>query len=142
MSENIDNNVTIHSEENELVMVKEEVSAVVNTIEHIYKLLKQGFENYELDENNMVDFVIRAMTLVEQEKTLNGREKKAVVIEILSRLVDSYTSKLNTESRISLKLIIKTIVPGMIDGIIQASKGFVSVNKTITEKTKKFCSCC
>jgi hypothetical protein len=143
--------VQIHTDEQELTptvvnvveqpqekIEQTEVTAVTNTIEQIYKSLRTGFENYELDQNNIVDFVIRAMTLVEQEKTLNGREKKAVVIEILTRLVDSY-DKLNTESKISLKLVIRTVVPGLIDGLVQASKGFLSLNKNMKEKMSKCC---
>lgn len=124
-------------QEDEKIM-QTEVTVVTNTIEQIYKSLRSGFENYELDQNNIVDFVIRAMTLVEQEKSLNGREKKAVVIEILTRLVDSY-DKLNNESKISLKLVLRAVVPGLIDGLVQASKGFLSLNKTLKEKASKCC---
>ena len=135
---NINDTVQIHTDDQEEKIVQTEVTIVTNTIEQIYKSLRTGFENYELDQNNIVDFVIRTMTLVEQEKSLNGREKKAVVIEILTRLVDSY-DKLNTESKISLKLVIRTVVPGLIDGLVQASKGFLSLNKNLKEKVSKCC---
>lgn len=130
--------IAIPKQEDEKI-IQTEVTAVTNTIEQIYKSLRTGFENYELDQNNIVDFVIRAMTLVEQENSLNGREKKAVVIEILTRLVDSY-DKLNSESKMSLKLVLRTVVPGLIDGLVQASKGFLSLNKTLKEKVSK-CGC-
>lgn len=102
--------------------------------------LSESLENYTLDENNIIDYVIRIMTLVETNKTLSGFEKKAVVIEVLTRLVDK-SSRLTDENKSSLKLIIRVMVPGVIEGIINATKGLLSVNKKVEESAKKICCC-
>lgn len=116
------------------------VTEHTNNIESLTKMVSDGFENYNLDENNIVEYIIRIMTIVEQQKNLTGIEKKAVVIEILLRLVDSY-DKLSEESKQKLKLIIRTIAPSIIESIISASKGLIAVNKKIEESAKKCCFC-
>lgn len=114
-----------------------DTSALIMTL---VEKLSESLENYTLDENNIIDYVIRIMTLVETNKTLSGFEKKAVVIEVLTRLVDKST-RLTDENKASLKLIIRVMVPGVIEGIINATKGLISVNKKVEETAKKFCCC-
>jgi hypothetical protein len=106
----------------------QEVTEVSNTIMSIVKNIKGNFAQYSIDENNVIDYVLRVMTLVEQNKTLSGFEKKAVVIEVLTSLVD-LSDNLNVNSKASLKIIIKTIVPGVIESLVSASKGITSLNK-------------
>jgi len=102
--------------------------------------LKTSFEQYSLNENNMIDYVMRVMTLVEMNNKLSGFEKKAVVIEVINKLVDSSTS-LSDESKISLKLIIKVVVPGVIEAVIASSKGLTNINKQQVETEIKKCCC-
>jgi len=114
-----------------------DTSALIMTL---VEKLSESLENYTLDENNIIDYVIHIMTLVETNKTLSGFEKKAVVIEVLTRLVDKST-RLTDENKAGLKLIIRVMVPGVIEGIINATKGLISVNKKVEETAKKFCCC-
>ena len=76
----------------------QEVTEVSNTIMSIVKNIKGNFAQYSIDENNVIDYVLRVMTLVEQNKTLSGFEKKAVVIEVLTSLVD-LSDNLNVNSK-------------------------------------------
>lgn len=102
--------------------------------------LKTSFEQYSLNENNMIDYVMRVMTLVEMNNKLSGFEKKAVVIEVINKLVDS-SSSLSDESKTSLKLIIRVVVPGVIEAVIASSKGLTNINKQQVEtEIKKCCS--
>lgn len=117
-----------------------EVSQTSSLILSLVNKLKASFDQYTIDENNIIDYVVRIMTLVEQQKNLSGFEKKAVVIEVLTRLVES-SSSLTAESKTSLKLIIKVVVPGVVETIIAASKGLVAVNKKVEESVKKCCFC-
>ena len=128
----------IHKDENVNIV---EVSESVKTMETIYNQIRQGFDNYQIDENNIVEFVIRVMTLVEQHKNLNGLEKKAVVLEILQKLVDSY-DRLNDSSKEKIKLLIRAVVPGIIDTVVMATKGILSINKKVEEVVKKSCFRC
>jgi hypothetical protein len=117
-----------------------EVSQTSSLILSLVSKLKASFDQYTVDENNIIDYVVRIMTLVEQQKNLSGFEKKAVVIEVLTRLVDT-SSSLTSEAKTSLKLIIKVVVPGVIETVVAASKGFVAVNKKVEESVKKCCFC-
>jgi hypothetical protein len=119
-----------------------EVSEFAKLITDITDTMKQGFENFEIDENNIIDYIVRVMAVVEKQKQLSGIEKKAVAVEILLRLVDSL-NRLNAESKMRVKLLVKTLAPSVIDTIVSATKGALSVNKKVEEATKKcFSKCC
>lgn len=117
-----------------------EINETTKLIMSLVSKLKTSFDQYSLDENNIIDYVVRIMTLVEQQKNLSGFEKKAVVIEVLTRLVDD-TNKLPSESKAALKSIIKIVVPGVIETIVAATKGLIAVNKKVEESVKKCCFC-
>jgi len=117
-----------------------EINETTKLIMSLVAKLKTSFDQYSLDENNIIDYVVRIMTLVEQQKNLSGFEKKAVVIEVLTRLVDD-TNKLPSESKAALKSIIKIVVPGVIETIVAATKGLIAVNKKVEESVKKCCFC-
>lgn len=119
-----------------------EVSEFSKLISELTQSLKTGFENFEIDENNIIDHIVRVMVIVEKQKQLSGIEKKAVAIEILLRLVDSY-NRINDSNKSRIKLLVKTLAPSVIDTIISATKGALSVNKSIEEATRKcFSKCC
>jgi len=119
-----------------------EVSEFAKLVSDLTQTLKSGFENFEIDENNIIDYIVRVMAIVEKQKQLSGIEKKAVAIEILLRLVDSY-DRLNIESKSRVKLLVKTLAPSVIDTIVSATKGALSVNKKVEEASRKcFARCC
>ena len=119
-----------------------EVSEFAKLVADLTESLKQGFDNFEIDENNIIDYIVRVMAIVEKQKQLSGIEKKAVAIEILLRLVDSL-NRLNVESKMRVKTLVKTLAPSVIDTIVSATKGALSVNKKVEEATKKcFSKCC
>lgn len=117
-----------------------EINETTTLIMSLVGKLKTSFDQYTLNENNMIDYVVRIMSLVEQQQNLSGFEKKAVVIEVLTRLVDD-SNNLNSESKTVLKNIIKIVVPGVIETIVSATKGLISVNKKVEESVKKCCFC-
>lgn len=119
-----------------------EVSEFARLVSDLTESLKQGFDNFEIDENNIIDYIVRVMAIVEKQKQLSGIEKKAVAIEILLRLVDSL-NRLNAESKMRVKMLVKTLAPSVIDTIVSATKGALSVNKKVEEATRKcFSKCC
>jgi hypothetical protein len=119
-----------------------EVSEFARLVSDLTESLKQGFDNFEIDENNIIDYIVRVMAIVEKQKQLSGIEKKAVAIEILLRLVDSL-NRLNVESKMRVKMLVKTLAPPVIDTIVSATKGALSVNKKVEEATRKcFSKCC
>lgn len=128
--------IKVHTQEQE----QSKVTEFANTIQSFTEILMDGMDNYIIDENNLVEYIIRIMTIMEQQKNLTGLQKKAVAIEILLRLVDSY-DRLSVESKQKTKLLVRTLAPSIIDSIIMASKGLIAINKKIEETTKKCCFC-
>lgn len=104
-------------------------------IENFAQTLIESFKDKHIDENNIIDFVVKAMMLVETHKKLSGQDKKNVVIKMLLRLTELTTLDENRKS--SLKFLIETLAPNMIDTIVSASKGVLKLNKN----GKKFCCC-
>jgi len=132
--------VELHNKTDEINQT--EVSEFARLVSDLTESLKQGFDNFEIDENNIIDYIVRVMAIVEKQKQLSGIEKKAVAIEILLRLVDSL-NRLNDESKMRVKMLVKTLAPSVIDTIVSATKGALSVNKKVEEATRKcFSKCC
>lgn len=134
----------VHTEEskvNEVELEKETeqknkmIDEYTIIIENFAQTLIQSFKDKHIDENNIIDFVVKAMMLVEIHKKLSGQDKKVVVIKMLLRSIELTTLDENRKS--SLKLLIETLVPNMIDTIVSASKGVLNLNKN----GKKFCCC-
>jgi hypothetical protein len=128
--------IKVHTQEQE----QSKVTEFANTIQSLTEMLLDGMDNYIIDENNLVEYIIRIMTIMEQQRNLTGLQKKAVAVEILLRLVDSY-DRLSIESKQKTKLLVRTLAPSIIDSIIMASKGLIAINKKIEETTKKCCFC-
>jgi hypothetical protein len=103
-----------------------------NIIENLVQIVIESFKDKHIDENNIIDFVVKTMMLVETQKQLSGQDKKNVVIKILLRLVDLTT--LDNNKKNSIKFLIETLAPNMIDTIIFASK---DLNKS----KNNFCCC-
>lgn len=126
--------IKVHTQEQE----QSRVTEFANTIQFLTEMVLDGFDNYIIDENNLVEYIIRIMTIMEQQKNLTGLQKKAVAIEILLRLVDSY-DRLSLESKQKTKILVRTLAPSIIDSIVMASKGLLAINKKIEETVKKCC---
>ena len=90
--------------------------------------LKLSFNQYSLNENNVIDYVMRVMNLVEKNNNLSGFEKKAVVVAVISKLLDD-APNLTPESKIALKLIVNVVVPNVIEAVVSATKGNTNINK-------------
>jgi hypothetical protein len=104
-------------------------------IETLVQIVIESFKDKHIDENNIIDFVVKAMMLVETQKKLSGQDKKNVVVKILFRLVELTT--LDNNRKTSIKFLIETLAPNMIDTIVSASKGVLDLNKS----KNKFCCC-
>jgi len=111
------------------------VDQFTNMIENLVQIVIESFKDKHIDENNIIDFVVKAMMLVETQKKLSGQDKKNVVVKILFRLVELTT--LDNNRKTSIKFLIETLAPNMIDTIVSASKGVLDLNKS----KNKFCCC-
>lgn len=114
------------------------MATIVNdTSDLIVNLVNQLKSGYSLNENNVIDYVMRVMTLVEMNSKLSGFEKKTVVIEVINKLLDE-SKNLTPEAKNSLKLIVNVVVPNVIEAVVSATKGNTSINNVVGVEKK----CC
>ena len=105
---------------------------VSDTSEIIVGIVNQLKSGYNLNENNVIDYVMRVMNLVEMNNKLSGFEKKAVVIDVVNKLIDE--QNLSPESKTSLKFIVYVVVPNVIEAVVSATKGNTNINKLVGKK--------
>ena len=115
--------------------MENKVSDTSEIVVGIVNKLKSG---YSLNENNMIDYVMRVMNLVEMNNKLSGFEKKAVVIEVINKLLID-DQNLSPEAKTSLKLIVNVVVPNVIEAVVSATKGNTNINKLVSDTGKKCC---
>lgn len=83
-----------------------------------FNALKKRFEASGLDVNNISLALISIMTEVNKIKNLRGSEKKQLVVSVLNNFVDDICPGTDTP----LELILKQMIPGLIDNIVEISK--------------------
>jgi hypothetical protein len=122
-----ENNISENNDE------KKEASQLVLSI---VSQIKNTFEHYTLNQQNIINYVVKIMTIVDTEK-IKGPEKKTIVIDVLNHLI--MISELDSEEKLILKGMVRLIIPSIIENISLASKGMLEINKKISKKN--ICSC-
>ena len=84
--------------------------------------------------SNLMEVLIKIMTLVKDFANLGGTEKKELVVDILCHVIDE-TDSGDLEV---LDPVIKMIIPHAIDLFIETEKGRI---KFTTKKFKRLCPC-
>jgi hypothetical protein len=95
---------------------EEKVDAVKLT--KTFNGLKKRFEASGLNVDNISLALISIMTEVKKIKTLRGSEKKQLVISVLNNFVEDICPGDDTP----LELILKQMIPTLIDNIVEMSK--------------------
>jgi hypothetical protein len=90
-----------------------------------YNEIKNGIQG-ELKTSNVIIIMMRCMEVVEKYKTLNGIEKRDLVLRIMIKLVEDFEN--DQDEKEALRLLIKTMGPSMVDSLILASKGKFQIN--------------
>jgi len=112
-------------------------------VDKIYQLvLKNKKLADEITADNLVDITIECMKWAEKVYNLSSLEKKAVVIKVVRKLVES-SDKITKSQKKIIDLSITFVISPLIDRIVDASKGKIDINKFGT-KVKKwaFNVCC
>lgn len=98
----------------ELAIEEKEFEAIVKNIRSTYN---------ELTVQNLMNVVIMCMVTLEKYKNLDGQQKKQTVIDILIFIVDQ------THKNDEFDVIIKALIPTVIDTVIEADKGKLRIKK-------------
>ena len=102
-------------------------SASVSTLFHqAYAKLKELVKAKEFNAGNWFSLVPMVMELVEQAVDLHGAQKKALAVDLLSKLVCEIP--MSDADRALVKTVISTALPLMIDTIVASSLGELAIN--------------
>tara|TARA_B100000427_G_C15370669_1_gene534194 strand:+ start:408 stop:725 length:318 start_codon:yes stop_codon:yes gene_type:complete len=98
-----------------LAIEEKEFEAIVKNIRSTYN---------ELTTANIMNVVLMSMVTLEKYKMLSGNQKKQTVIDILTFIVDE------THQNDEFDIIIKALIPSVIDTVIEADKGKLKIKKS------------
>lgn len=88
----------------------------------IYIKLTEIYKNKKLNISDLSVLVVNAMQLAEKYEKNN---KKAVVLDVLKNFVE----KSDSADKETFMVIINTVVPGMIDRLIDVNNGGITFGK-------------
>jgi hypothetical protein len=98
----------------------------------IYNQFKSWIDGTNsLSASSIIILIPKIMKCAEEEIKLSGKGdyKKSVVLQVIKQIVQD--SKLDTDGKVSLNIIIDTIVPTMIDTMVLVSRGKVDIGKAV-----------
>ena len=108
----------------------------------VYSNLRDMLSKKQVTVNNIIGIVTLAMQLVQQYGTLNGVEKKQVVVNAITRVVDEIP--MNESDRIAVKAVVATTLSKTIDYVIAIANGEIDLFGQIEEgvaRCKVMCGC-
>ena len=93
-----------------------------------------------IDHGNMMDVIVRAMRfLTLRKRKLTGQQKKKLIIDSLLVVLDETDSG----SLEVFEPLIKTMIPTVVDNLIDVEKGKIRLNKKSRSCVNKLtCGCC
>jgi predicted transcriptional regulator len=100
--------------------------------------IKKEIVNDQIGFDNIVITIIKLIEIVEKYKSLNGLEKKILVIKVISKHIE--ISNLSEDDKSNMIYIIDNTGSQIIDTIIFTSKG--KLFKSIKRRLFKIFSCC
>lgn len=115
-------------------LVSFSADAVQRLQEEVWKILDGG----TLDEKNVVIIVVNLMQIVETYNDVSGIQKKAVVIEVLNRVID-YQIKDETKAS-TLKTIVQMTIPSVIDIFVGIDKKDIHIK--LQKSWTRMLACC
>ena len=101
----------------------------------LYDKLKKMIKNQEIKPINIIIIAEAAMRLLGKIKNLSGYEKKAMVIELVKKLVRE--ASLSDDDKMAIEIIINYTLPVIIDEFYKISKGGIDFGAI-----KKSCKRC
>lgn len=109
-----------------------------NFFQQSYDKLIQAVKNQPLNAATAINFVTKAMQIVEEGKNLSGPEKKQIVTDLITKLINEAPLKDDVKS-----LLLVLPYSSIIDTIVAATKNQLKINEVVNEvkKDAKGCGC-
>lgn len=111
--------------------------ASANFFQQSYDELVKTVKNQPLNALTAINFVTKAMQIVEKGKDLNGPEKKQLVIDLIIKLINE--TPLDDALKANLRALPYSAI---IDTIVAATKSQLKINDVVADmKEGKACGC-
>ena len=97
--------------------------------------LIESLQGEQLSPDNMLRVILKGMTIVENIKNLDGRQKKELVINVLKNIIQIQIQQEDIKN--TMIMLLETIGSTDIDSLVYAAKGAYNFSKS-----KGFKLCC
>lgn len=118
------------------------MEAVKTNFDVVYDGIKGMIASKTFSSATFMLLIPRCMELAETLPELTGHEKKALVLEVLSKLIDELP--MQDDDKQLLKMLLITVIPSTIDLIVSSSLGQFALNlyeQAEQEVTSCFAKC-
>lgn len=125
-----------------VVEVENHLEEVQSTVNIVFENIKASIVGKSFNVTTFMLLIPRCMEAVEDFPELTGAEKKALVLDVLSKLIDEIPLK--DEDRALLKTLILNVIPTVIDTVVASSLGQFALNiyEEVEEEVKAHCGPC
>jgi hypothetical protein len=122
-------------ETKEIKIADETIVFPLNASEMLYQELQKIMGDGKLTRSNIVIILLSLMQSVESYDSVHGVQKKAIILDVFNRLIDTQVT--DHQEAMQLKLLVQLTIPTVIDK-------FKSIDnkETIIHINKKISSCC
>lgn len=110
-----------------------------DTFAQVYEKIKHMIVNTTFTSANWISLVVMAMELVEALPKLKGVEKRNLVVDLVTRLVQEVP--MPEHDRILLTSLLQSALPAIIDTIVQGSLGQLAINLAQDAAASCFAKC-
>lgn len=122
----------------QMSMTDIKISYPTDTVMKIYTEISTAIGDNQFTAANAIGIVVNLMQLAGQYPKLSGVQRKAIVVDVVNRLIDERSN--DEETKAQLKFLIQTLISPLIDTIISID------NKEIRIALEKGCKrafpCC
>ena len=91
-----------------------------------------------LNHDNLLILTTDCMQILASVSTLTGDQKKQLVLYVLTKIVND-NPLLSPEDKVALLLLINTVIPAVIDGLVAVANGLYNFGQKVESL---FSSCC
>lgn len=101
----------------------------------IYEKVRSLIVNRKVDQSVLIEIATHCMELVESMGNMPGPTKKAIVLAVLTRLVDEIpvNNDVTEAVKSGLKLTVQSVLPAVIDKLVAFANGDSTLSKITDE---------